>query len=295
MNNRVSTSHQFSGYSANIQTAMHRMSALQQQIITGKKFDNLRDDPLGAATVLSASSLQSRYGQFDANLRVAREYLGQTDTAMASVSNLLGEANTLALQGANGTIDATTRSAMAQQVKELQTRLVYVGNTQGSGDKYLFAGQSSKTKPFTVAPGDLTFNGDDNPVQVEVRPGEKMAVNLVIGSKVFTDTYSKLEKLRTNLESGDTSLLQASISDIKAITDSVISLRGDAGTKMQTVNRLSDDNRRRIDDLTKQISDVQDADIAETLTKYKSAEVGYQASLQVLAQGNKYSLLDFLR
>ena len=294
-NNRISTSYQYTAYSSQIQAALQRMSVLQNQVSTGHKFDNMRDDPIGAATVLSAHSLQSRYAQFDANLRIAKEYLGASDQAMGDVNDLVNNGSSLALQGANAATDTATRASLAQQAAELQKRLVLIANTQGTDDKYMFAGQALKTKPFSAANGTLTTVGDDNPILVETRPGEKMQVNLVNGSQVFTDTYNKLETLRKNLTSGDASALQTSISDFKKSSTDIIGLRGDAGTKMQTVNKLSEDNLRRIDDLTKQASDAQDVDLAETLTKYQSAQLGYQASLQVIASANKFSLLDFLR
>ncbi|MES1227156.1 MAG: flagellin, partial [Armatimonadota bacterium] len=225
----------------------------------------------------------------------ANEYLGNTDTAMASVNDLVNQASTLALQGANATTDTTTRAALANQVSQLQQSLLTAGNIQGANDKYMFAGQDSKTRPFSAANGVLTFSGDDNPVMIETRPGEKMQVNLANGSQVFTDTYNKLESLRKNLLSGDNSSLQTNISDLKTLSNNIIQFRGDAGTKMQTVNTLSDDNKRRIDDLTKQASDAQDVDLATTLTQYQSAQISYQASLQVISSANKFSLLDFLR
>ena len=256
----------------------------------------MRDDPIGAASVISATSLQSRYAQFDSNLSVAKDYIGSNDTALSNLSGVVNSANAIALQGANATADATTRASLADQINELQKQVAIVGNSQGADGKYLFAGQSTSTKPYTTAAdGSLVFNGDDNPVLVETRPGEKMQVNLVNGSQVFTDTYNRLETLKKNLTSGDATALQTSISGLKKSSDNIIGLRGDAGTKMQTVTKLSDDNKRRIDDLTKTASSAQDVDLAETLTKYQSAQIGYQASLQVIASANKFSLLDFLR
>lgn len=295
INDRVTTSYQYSRYNSQIQTALERLNNLQQQITSGHKFENMRDDPLAANTVVSVNSLKSRFTQYNANLSVAKEYLGTTDQAMSDMTDLLNSANTIALQGANATSDASVRQGMVDQVTQLQNRLLTIANTQGAGDKYMFAGQNTTVKPYAAADGKLTFAGDDNAVQVEVRPGERMAVNLPNGSQVFTDTYNRLESLRKNLSSGDATALQGSISDIKLSLDKVVSLRGDAGAAMQTVKRLSDDNARRIDDLTKQASDAQDVDMADALTQYQSAQIGYQASLQVIASGNKYSLLDFLR
>jgi len=295
INDRVTTSYQYSRYNSQIQTAVQRLTTLQNQITSGHKFDNLRDDPMNGNLVLNVNSLKSRFTQFDDNLKVAKEFLGTTDQAMSDMTDLLNNVNTLALQGANATTDASTRQSLVEQVNQLQNRLVQIANTQGAGDKYMFAGQNTSTKPYTVDNGTLKFAGDDNSVQVEVRPGERMNVNLPNGSKVFTDTFNRLESLTKNLASGDATALQTNISEVKQSIDTVVSLRGDAGASMQTVKRLSDDNARRIDDLTKQASDAQDVDLADALTQYQSAQLGYQASLQVIASANKYSLLDFLR
>jgi flagellar hook-associated protein 3 FlgL len=294
-NSRVSTSYQYARYTSDIHMTQRTMLELQNQVVSGKKFTNLRDDPHGASTVMQMRSLQSRYDQFDKNLLNADQYLGLTDQALSDLTNIVSSASTLALQGSSATIEPNARQTMANEVEQLQRRLELIGNQQGSGDKYIFAGQDLNTKPFTATAGVLTFNGDNNPVEVEIRSNDRLQINLPNGGALFTELYTELESLKTRLTSGDSSALETSIADLKTKANSITTSRGDIATKLQSVEILKAENDRRIDELTTEISNVQDVDLAETLTKYKNAEVAYQSALQVLTQGTKYSLLDFIR
>lgn len=292
---RISTSTQWGTYLTDAQRANERYIAAQKQVVTGLKFQTAADDPVGAQAVISLTALKSRYKQLDTNLRVAKEYMNTGEQVLSQTNDSVQSAYTLALQGANSTNGGTELQALVSQVDELQKRVLSLGNTQLSGNRYLFAGQKVNTKPFTVGTGALTFNGDDNAVNVEVRPADVMRVNQQGAGTLYQDIYAKLETLKNNLSSGDANLIGQSVTDMQNLGTQITQYRGDLGSKLQTVTSLAADNSRRMDDLTSQVSDVQDIDIAESMTKLQSTQTGYQAALTVLAQGSKLSLLDYMK
>lgn len=293
---RISTNQQFNMYLSQIQSAHSRYLDAQLKVMTGKKFQYASEAPSDAQFVISASALKSRVQQLDDNLRSANDYLKNTESVFSELNTAMNHAYTLGINGANSSYTQDARDGMAKEIQEVQKRLVYLSNTQGASGEYIFAGQKTDTKPFTENPPTLTYNGDDNPINVEVRPGETLRVNLQTPGTSFSQMYDALENLKNDLLSGDVSKLGNQ--DIQAIQDqikAISSIRGDVGTKLQTVTNLQTQNQRRMDDLTQQISDVQDVDMAEAVTTMQMAETSYTAALQVTARGQGLSLMDYLR
>jgi flagellar hook-associated protein 3 FlgL len=202
----------------------------------------------------------------------------------------------LAVGAANGTLDGPGRQAMATQVAQLQERLVDLGNTQGASGQFIFAGQESDTKPFAWNPPNLTFNGDDLAVTIEAKPGEAMVVNVPTAPETIDRLMTTLEDFRQALLGGDTSLIgERDLKAIQAGLEEIGLVRAGVGTRLQSVEALHDRNVQRMDELTRQVSDAHDIDLAKAMTDLKSAETAYQAALQVASQGFQFSLMDFLR
>ncbi|MBS1723738.1 MAG: flagellar hook-associated protein FlgL [Armatimonadetes bacterium] len=293
---RISTKQQFDLYLSHIQAAHSRYVAAQEQVLSGKKFSLASESPSNAHFVLSAGAIKARTQQLDKNLRSAKDYLGNTESVLSELNTMVNRAYGLSVNGANSSYDQASRDSMAQEVGEIQRRLVSLANTQGANGQFIFAGQKTDVKPFTESPPSVTFNGDTNPISVEVRPNETMRVNLQGADTFFSQMYDSLEALKNDLLSGD--LSQISNSDIQAMQGQlrlIGSTRADVGTKLQTVSVLADQNQKRIDDLTLQVSDVQDVDLTEAITRMQTAETAYTAALQVTTVGQKLSLMDFMR
>jgi flagellar hook-associated protein 3 FlgL len=183
---------------------------------------------------------------------------------------------------------------MASQIAQIQKRLVDLGNTRGTGGQYIFAGQMSTTKPFDATSGTLTFSGDNNDISVETSAAETTVVSTP-GEQLFTQAFQALDQFRTNLLNGT---VGAPDSDINALQGRMKEFRakwGEVGGTLQRVDEIGQHHTRRVDELTKQISDVVEVDMAEAITKYQQAETAYTAALQVGSQGYKLSLMDFIR
>ena len=293
---RVSTNFQFETYSNRISEAQSRYFEAQERVMTGKRFNRVSDDPVAAMTSISARSLRSRLDQLRRNLLVAQEYAGSTEHVLDETGQLARRAYTLAIQGASDATTQESRDAMAREIGSLQQRVVDLANTQGSGGKYIFAGQMSDTKPFSATGGVLTFAGNTLPILVEVRPGETMRANLENADTFFADVYNALENLRVDLLGGDVGKISdEDVGAMRTVVDEIGAARGTTGVKLNDIKRLETEGQRRMDDLTKTISDNEDIDLAEAITQMQMAETAYSAALQVTSQGFRLSLMDFLR
>jgi flagellar hook-associated protein 3 FlgL len=271
------------------------MSTLEQEIETGKKINQPSDDPTGTQAVLTMNGLQSALTQYQTNLTTANGWLGATDSALQSAATTIQSAYTLAIQGANSSTTQQQRDTMASQIQQLESNLVNTANTQGPTGAYIFGGQKSGSAPLTVSGNTATYNGDNNPVIIDTGANQTMNVSTA-GSPLFTNAYSQLETLRQNLLNGDvTALSSTSVANMQSSLDAINQERGNVGAKVQTVTSMTDDYTRRSNDLTTQISSVQDVDVASAITQYQSASTAYQAALELTSKGFSLSLVNYLQ
>lgn len=291
---RIATGYQYDQAMRQIHLAQQRYVESQRQAATGKRFERLHEDPTAGALLMNLTAYKGSIQQFQKNLAGAKASLGFTDSALSDSKDLVQKAYTLAVRAANATTSQEARNQMATEIGEMQRQLVGLANARGPSGEYLFAGHETGEQPFSLSGTGLTYNGDAGEIRAEIGPGETMAV-IVQGDALFRQTYDALEALRTHMLGGDVAMLSGV--DVEALQQRMNALtqqRGAVGAKLSHIAERDSQNQRRLDDLASNISDVQDVDMAEAVFMMKSAEVAYQAALQVGAQGFKLSLMDFI-
>jgi flagellar hook-associated protein 3 FlgL len=292
---RVSTNKQYNSYQSRIRMTQAAYFQAQQEVMTGKKQDLFKNDAAGASYVVRARDLQGALTQYKSNLRTAKDYVGNSEVALGDMHDLVKQAYSHALQGANSSTDQSARNSLAAQVGDIQKRLLDLVNAQGASSQYLFAGQNSGVKPFTSSPPTITYNGDPNAVTIEIGAGETMQVNASL-SQAFIDVYDRLERTKNDLSTGDIAKLSdVDLSDLQNSMQILREQRGITGAKLQQITDMEGRHERRIDDLSQRISNVEDVDLSEAITRMQLAQTAYQGALQVTSQAQRLSLMDYLR
>jgi flagellar hook-associated protein 3 FlgL len=291
---RISTAYHFSLLTDDINTAQQSYVTLQNQLSTGKAINQVSDNVYTASLALSQTAVQSQLTQYSSNLNYANTFLGFTDNALGSATNVINSATSIAQRAANSTVDQSSRNAMISQVNQLESQLVSIANTQGSTGEYIFGGQVTQKQPFTVTGTTLTYNGDNNGINVETGPNSSMQINTP-GSPVFTTLYSQLETLKTDLANGNVSALSnTDVANLQASASTVLQLRGNVGASVQAITSEQSMNTRRATELTTQLSNETDIDYAATVVKYSEAQSVYQSALSVAGTAFKLNLTSFL-
>jgi flagellar hook-associated protein 3 FlgL len=107
----------------------------------------------------------------------------------------------------------------------------------------------------------------------------------------FTDLIILRDALKNNDESGITLASGNLESDI----DAVVSARAVVGVQAQRLEETSLRNEDQTLQEQSMLSNLQDADLTEVISRYQQLQLQLQASLQTSAQIQQLSLLDFLR
>ena len=293
--NRISTFYQYDASLSQIQKSGNAYFAAQRRVSTGKRINDLSDDPTGVSNVISMASVKAGLAQYSANLDRANSWYTTTENSLTEATTLLNRANALTVSGATATVGQSGRQAMASEMTSIRDRLVQLANTKDGNGDYIFAGTATKTAPFSASGGVLTYNGDLGTSKVEAAPGQTVDLSLPGTQSFFTTTYKTLTDTITALQNNDTSTLSnASLTNIQAALQSSNLSQGEVGNRVRTISEYQGDQTRRIQELTKGISDVTDVDLTQAITEYQSAQTAYQAALQMAGQNGKLSLMNFI-
>jgi len=267
-------------------------------LASGKKINNPSDDVPGMMKVMDYKVSINEIEQYRRNIDEANQHLSYAETTMSSVTNALTRAGELANQASTGSQNADTRAAIAEEVANLRDEIMSLANSKFR-NKYIFSGFRTDTESFDTG---FNYQGDSGEVNVLIDRGAVMAINIP-GDEVFgsgaTSIMSGLDSLYNALINTDDAVAQAgaqtAITTISDAVDQIANVRADIGARL---NRL-DDRMRNMDDrnitLKTYLSEIEDTDIAGTISEISKTEVALQSLRQSGAQVLSQSLLDFLR
>ena len=157
---------------------MDRAAALaktQNQIATGKRINSPADDPSGAVRALDLDKALAESDQWSRNSDAATNRLSYEEQTLSDMTTLLQNVRDVAVQGANATVDAGSRAALAQQVQSRLDDLVAIANRKDANGEYLFSGYQTLTQPFTKSGASVQYAGDQGARLVQTSSTQKIA------------------------------------------------------------------------------------------------------------------------
>ncbi|HVO57226.1 MAG TPA: flagellar hook-associated protein FlgL [Dongiaceae bacterium] len=280
-----------------IQESRGNLNTATQQLSSGRRVNQLSDDPSAAAQLVANHDQAAQDDQFLQNLSGLQSKFQVADSTMSSVVTLLTRAVSIGTEGANGTVSASDRQAIAGEVQGLLTQLVSLGNTSYQG-AYLFAGTASTTQPFTLDPAtqQVVYNGNGNSNAVALLNGASVKSN-VPGSQLFQNAsgnaMSALGDLYHALQTGNN--IAGALSEVESALSEVSVQRVFYGNVLNQItsseNFLSQDKVN----LSSQENTLVGVDPAVAATDLAQSQTAYQSDLAATGQIlNLPSLLDFL-
>ena len=154
---RISTAQTFDSGIETLSRRQSEMSALQDQLTTGKRVSRASDDPAAAARAERALAV---IGHADANQRAvdaSRIAVTQTESALGDAGNLLQRARELLVSAGNASYSDAERQGIAGELKQIRSELLAVANQSDGAGTYLFGGQGATQRPFVDAPGGVQY------------------------------------------------------------------------------------------------------------------------------------------
>jgi flagellar hook-associated protein 3 FlgL len=215
-------------------SALNQTQANEQtytnEISSGTTVNSLSDNPVAAAQDYLLRSEISVNDSFVQSAGTMEGQLQVADSALGSVVSQLTSAISLATEGNNGTLDASDKQAVSNQLSGILNEVVSLANTSYQG-QYIFSGSKTQTQAYTLdtatSPATVTYNGDGDILYSVTPSGQKIQTNLP-GGQVFgtgsTGAIPVLANLINDFNTGASA--QTIATDI-----------GNLGTALQTVSQ----------------------------------------------------------
>jgi len=202
---------------ASIQDSKQSETISTQQLASGRSVNQLSDNPAASASLVQNHDRAAADGQFLQNLSTLQSKYQVADSTLDNVVSALTRALSLGVEGANGTLTAADRQAIAGKVQGLLNRTVSLATTTYQGT-FLFAGTKVSTQPFTLdtTTNAVTYNGNSAATSVELSNGDSISANLP-GNQLFQNASGSvtgaLQHLYNALSTGTN--IPASVTEVQ--------------------------------------------------------------------------------
>ena len=308
------------------QNNLTNMSKINQQISTGKVINTVSDDPHKAIKIMNINNEIKYTEKYNYNIDETVGWMNTTDGALESTGNLLNEIKETILKVGNGTYSQNEMKSLNADMNEKIKQLADTLNSTHGG-KYLFGGSSVDDAPITVIENPdgtvkLEFSKDKNgqtipntdDLKADISSGINIDYNISVGEILnikdgngntvnLLDEINNLSTLMNDIANGDEqtaakakeTLLNDTKGKIDTLFDHVVNERTSLGVRVSTAEKIKELNDEDILNIQDVLSKTQDTDVVEKFIELKSAEMIYQASIQVGAKLIQPTILDYIR
>jgi flagellar hook-associated protein 3 FlgL len=290
---------------ASLNLVNSRLTTTQERMASLKQINRPSDDPYGTSRAMTLRQNLQATSQYKRNADDAKSWADTTEDALADITDVASRAKVLLTQGGSDGTDATGRGSLADEIDQLIEGVKQSANANYRGS-YLFSGSKTTTAPYAMGADDA-YKGDDaglDPAQPgvlrEIGPGVTIGVNTVgrevLGNGSGDDgLLATLRKVSADLRSGDSAALRGDdVTKLDANLTKLLEVRSRNGARTNRLEMATE----RLDQLagttTEQLSNVEDADVAQTYIDFSTQQAAYQAALKAGATIVQASLMDFL-
>lgn len=308
---RASTASQSQYLLSQIQQVSLNLSKSQDQVASGMvstTYSGLGDK---VAMLEAARTAANKATAYQSNTTMAVNQADLQDSQLSTLSDLsnqLRQAITTSIANGDGTTLMTTAQGIFDQVSQIL-------NTKDADGNYLYGGDKDNTPPLNVTSlsqlaalptvSDAFSNGSQKK-SVMVADGQSVQVG-VLASDVGSGLMQTLKDL-ANFDAGSsgnfagtTTMTQAQndflSSELPVSISAASSVNAAAAANGYVYNQLKDasDAQSSLSTMYQTfVSNIQDVDMPTAITQLNANQTALQAALQVTAQLNQVSLLNYL-
>lgn len=309
---RITNSSMIRSHMYDVQQGLQRMDNLNRQIDSQKQINRVSDDPHKAIKIMNLNNEIKYAEKHNQNVEEVVGWMNNTDANLEEFGTLLGDIKNSILKVGNGTYSDEEMKAIQAEMNEKIKALGETLNTTHGG-RYMFGGTSVDEPPVQIEEKDgvvtlkLNPNINSEDLKAEISDGINLDYN-VSASEIFTkdgknylDSINDLSKLMNDIANGvdvDENK-QKLLGDVKQDVDNffnhTVDTRTKFGVKVNTAEKIKDLNDENILNMKGVLSLEQDVNYVDKFIELKSAEMVYNASIQVGAKLIQPSILDYLR
>jgi flagellar hook-associated protein 3 FlgL len=305
---RISTLANNQAMLAEFMRAQRSLLEAQREVSTEKKIHEFSDEPGAVGGLLAARATDAVTADYEATTEGVKSRLDLQDThleAIATVVSDLKQALTDALANDNG-------GSVRQVLDTAYSRVVSVLNTQIDG-KYIYGGTRQDVPPVTartlgqlVAAPDVDSVFQNNNVVQSARVANNQTISFgQLASEIGSGAFQVIRDLAaldagaqgpfaTAMTDAQSAAITAQLTPLDNASAAITLRQSENGSAFKTAESVLDQHADTRMTLASMISDIEDADMAEAITKVNNAQFALQASAQTFTSVQRMSLLDYL-
>jgi len=280
-----------------INAAADQFIEAQFQVATGKRLRTLSTDPAASQRSVVERSALANIDSYQRAGSAASTRLAALDQTLSDLVEQITRAQVAASSGHPDTANATTRGAAATALAGIRDSIAGDINTEAQG-VYLFGGSITDRPPYVASGTGWVYQGDANQVATEVDAGRRVTITLdgqsILRGSDASDLLTTVDSLVTAVQNGDTTAINAGIDALQRAFQRVSRALSQVGIDEVSV----DDSGRHLQSLhlagEKRVAELEDANLAEAITRMSRAQTAYNAALGAVGTAGKNSLLNYL-
>ena len=271
-----------------------RLQNSQNEVSTGKKVTAPSDNPIAASDIVRLNMEGNEAGQFSKNLTFAKAKLQIADTALDGVEQMVERARTL---GQLSLGEGNPASAYVTELNGLRDQIISAANTTNAG-RYIFGGNVTTTPPYVKNPDtSVTYAGNNQDMPLQVSRNSTLQTQ-VAGSDIFSgsvDIFTTMSDLATAMQAGDKTAIDAQVKKLEQFSDTVSVARSKIGGYLNAAANVDSELSSTGLVRKSELSQVQDADLAQAITELTMNQQQLQATMAVGARLSQLTILDYLK
>lgn len=316
---RISTSNVTRLMSSTMGDSYSNYMNVIKKIANNKNFTKLSENPQDGAKVLKYKDKLAQLNEYQSNIKNAVSELSLAYDTLGAVEEEISNIKSLALQGATGSTDKDSASALADEIEQRVQTVKDKMNTKYLDD-YIFSGTFTEQIPYKEdTEGNIQYLGSSKLAgerKVSISPDSVVSYNFT-GEEILNskdgDFFSQMKELVSLLRcekmeddgTGNMVLVEGQnleydkIRQKTGILDDVLKnvakVQGEASAKVTKLSNLQDSNESTILSFEEKRSDLEDVDIITAASELAAAQNSLQASYLMSSQIlNSVSLLDYI-
>lgn len=296
---RISTT-QFQFSSVNrILEQQSKLAEIQQQIASGKNIQTPSDDPASAARVLNITESLDINEQYTRNADLVEARLQTEESTLTSMLDVYQRVRELAIQGLNATQSQNDRNTIAAEISQNLEQIVSLASTTDSRGEYIFSGYNVNQAPIADdGNGGYSYLGDQGQRQIQIGPNRSIEdgdtgfdlffdINNTT-QNAFSAVYDFANSLTTNTQ------VSSSLDDFDAVMENISLKRSAIGARLNAIDSQVEANEEVVFQSKKLLSDIQDLDYTEAISRLNLQQVALEAAQQSYVRVQGLSLFNFL-
>lgn len=300
---RISTNTIFQSGTNRLMDLQNDMTALNEQISSGKRVRSPADDPVAAARILELSHGKEMNETYTNTRKVAKTTLETYEANLTSITNVVLDIQSSLVASGNGAYNDQQRKNIGSELKGRLDSLIGLVNTKDAQGNYMYSGYQSSTVPFTLTG---TYNGDSSQKGLQVDVQRNMSVTYT-GDHVFqangNDLFANLqdaiillntplsdETAKQNFSTG----LATIMTKVQGSLDQILNVRADLGSKLNELDTLDTTGTDLDLQYSKSLSALEDLDYTEALSEMSKKQTILEAAQKSFVSTSQVSLFSLL-